>query len=130
MSPREVTPPASKPAILSQESILNEYSVTSNGFLPAEAPLKCLSDPYYGPWEALMSILPEALDDMTLRPRVERLSLLSTDRLNSEVEWRRAYVILSFLTHAYIWGGDCPAEVRRLSIYLLFLRNYVLIRLP
>lgn len=38
---------------------------------------------------------------------LRRVPLLGTERLASEPEWRRAYLILSLLSHMYIWaGGD------------------------
>ncbi|KAK2797344.1 hypothetical protein FQN49_008992, partial [Arthroderma sp. PD_2] len=38
------------------------------------------------------------------------MPVLSTDNLLSIPEWRRAYSILGFLLHGYIWGGDQPAD--------------------
>ncbi|KAL2182105.1 Indoleamine 2,3-dioxygenase [Thermothelomyces heterothallicus CBS 202.75] len=100
---------------------LNEYAVTSNGFLPEEPPLGKLPNPYYGPWESLVECLPDALASRTLRDQVHQLPILSTDRLTTEPEWRRACVILGFLAHAYIWGGDTAAETLPPQITLPFL---------
>ncbi|AEO57284.1 hypothetical protein MYCTH_2303249 [Thermothelomyces thermophilus ATCC 42464] len=100
---------------------LNEYAVTSNGFLPEEPPLRKLPNPYYGPWELLVESLPNALASRTLRDQVHQLPILSTDRLTAEPEWRRACVILGFLAHAYIWGGDTAAETLPPQITLPFL---------
>jgi indoleamine 2,3-dioxygenase len=55
--------------------------------------------------------LPELLKDRTLRNEVDALPILSTEHLTSENEWQRAYSILAFLTHSYIWGGEKPSEV-------------------
>lgn len=89
----------------------SKYSVTPNGFLPAAAPLAALPDPYYQPWETLASSLPMLLQTSTYRAHVDaELPVLSTSRLQAEPEWRRAYLILTFATHAYIWGGDKPSE--------------------
>ncbi|KAL2158159.1 hypothetical protein VTH06DRAFT_4727 [Thermothelomyces fergusii] len=90
---------------------LDEYAITSDGFLPEELPLRKLPNPYYGPWEALVESLPAALASRTLRDQVHRLPVLSTEHLSTEPEWRRACVILGFLAHAYIWGGATAAEV-------------------
>lgn len=46
-----------------------------------------------------------------IRGVVDRLPVLSTDFLYTEAEWRRAYLVLAFMSHAYIWGGDIPSEV-------------------
>ncbi|KAI1488024.1 indoleamine 2,3-dioxygenase [Biscogniauxia mediterranea] len=103
-------------------NLLLNYSVTKNGFLPSRAPLRRLSDPYYAPWEVVLDGLPKLIKEKSIRKAVDGLEVLSTDRLSAEEEWRRAYVILSFLTHGYIWGGDKPAEVLPPAISIPFLR--------
>jgi len=85
--------------------------VESNGFLPCQHPLDVLPDPYYGPWESLIRSLPDLLKDKTIRPRVHELPILDVCHLRTTPEWRRAYVVLSFLAHGYIWGGEHAAEV-------------------
>lgn len=112
MSPHAVTPSAHETAAESRSYLASKFGVTPNGFLPADAPLATLPDPYYAPWEALAQHLPQLIRDGTLRQRVCALEVLSTDRLKTEAEWRRAYVILGFLTHGYVWGGCQAAEVR------------------
>ncbi|KAF7562461.1 hypothetical protein G7046_g1682 [Stylonectria norvegica] len=92
-------------------SDLSRFFVTKNAFLPEESPSKLLSDPYYDPWEVVAQHLPSLIEN-GIRRAVEQLPLLSTDRLRSEDEWRRAYVMLAFITHAYVWGGEKPEEVR------------------
>lgn len=98
---------------LQDEELLASFNVTSNGFLPSEEPLKFLPNSYYEPWELLIHNIQGLLANGTLRQRVEQLPVLSTDGLRTEPEWRRAYVILTLLTHAYVWGGDKAAEVSR-----------------
>lgn len=89
-----------------------DYGVSEyNGFLPEESPLEMLSDPYYKRWEQVVSNLQALLLSRRLRYTIESLPIVTASRLRSEAEWRRAYVLLSFMTHAYIWGGDTPAEV-------------------
>lgn len=112
MSPREITPPIENYLYPQEEWTSNKYSITPNGFLPEQIPLRSLPDPYYGPWEALIQDLQTSLENRTLRSQVDQLPVLSIDQLVTKAEWRRAYVILSFLTHAYIWGGDRAVEVR------------------
>ncbi|KAH6627447.1 Indoleamine 2,3-dioxygenase [Chaetomium tenue] len=90
---------------------LQDYAVTSNGFLPEEPPLRRLPDPYYAPWESLVETLSTSIAEQTLRQQVDQLPVLSTDRLTTEPEWRRACVVLAFLTHGYIWGGETAAEI-------------------
>lgn len=94
------------------ENILQRYGVSaSNGFLPESDPIERLPDLYYEPWELLVSKLPELIQKDQARARIDQLAVLNTERLVSQTEWRRAYVILAFLTHAYIWSGEMPSEV-------------------
>ncbi|KAI8162936.1 Indoleamine 2,3-dioxygenase [Colletotrichum sp. SAR 10_70] len=88
-----------------------KYAITQNGFLPADAPLKVLPNSYYAPWEKIIQHLPQLLKAGKLRREVDALSVLSTDKLMNEAEWRRAYVILTFFTHAYVWGGEKAEEI-------------------
>jgi len=91
---------------------LEEYGVSyRNGFLPDELPLSQLSDPYYESWEAVLLEIPTLLKTRQFRGHVDALEVLSTSRLSSEREWQRAYLILSFFTHAYIWEAGGPSEV-------------------
>lgn len=91
---------------------LGEFAVSyNNGFLPDRLPLARLPDPYYGSWEAVLDILPALLKSRGLRDHVDALSVLSTSRLSDEREWRRAYLILSFFAHSYIWEAGGPSEV-------------------
>jgi hypothetical protein len=49
--------------------------------------------------------------------------MLSTSYLREEPEWRRAYSILGFILHAYVWGGTKPAEVFIHALLDLHLAN-------
>jgi indoleamine 2,3-dioxygenase len=92
---------------------IEKYDITEQyGFLPPDLPLERLPDWYYAPWEAVVSKLQALILSRRFRETARRMPILSTSRLQSEAEWRRAYVILAFFTHAYMWGGDQPAEVR------------------
>ncbi|KAK4236846.1 hypothetical protein C8A03DRAFT_16544 [Achaetomium macrosporum] len=122
MSPCEtLTLPSGGSVVDTLPLSLEDYAVTSNGFLPAEPPLERLPSDYYSPWESLIESLPTSLAEQTLRSQVDRLPVLSTDHLASEQEWRRACVVLGFLAHAYIWGGDTPAEILPPQITIPFL---------
>lgn len=92
--------------------LLQEHDISDNGFLPQEAPLSRLPDLMYTPWENILSQLPELLKSRDLRHSIGELDVLSTKGLRTHEEWRRAYVVLSFLAHGYIWGGDKASEVR------------------
>jgi indoleamine 2,3-dioxygenase len=92
--------------------ILEDYNVSlENGFLPFEPPLEFLPDLYFAKWEAILKNLQPLLLSKRLRAVVDQLPVLSTSRLQGVEEWRRAYVVLVFIAHGYIWGGDKPSEV-------------------
>ncbi|PHH77657.1 hypothetical protein CDD80_387 [Ophiocordyceps camponoti-rufipedis] len=98
-----------------------EFAVTSNAFLPERGPLEELSDDYYQPWESIAGQLPLLLKSDTLHQAVADLPVLSTARLESEDEWRRAYSMLAFIANAHIWGGDEPNEILPPQITIPFL---------
>ncbi|KAG9295203.1 hypothetical protein G9A89_006184 [Geosiphon pyriformis] len=84
---------------------LEDYDISpETGFLPSTPPLKRLPDPYYFPWESLIDISHELLLAGRLRECVNKLPLLTTDRLQSVAEYRRAFLIFSILAHGYVWG--------------------------
>ncbi|KAM0289426.1 hypothetical protein ACHAO9_006079 [Fusarium lateritium] len=109
---------------------LKEYAVTSNAFLPENSPLKQLPDAYYEPWELVIQHLPALIKYFDIRRAVDTLPVLSTDRLRSEPEWRRAYTILAFLTHAYVWGGEKPEQILPPQITVPFLAVSKHLELP
>ncbi|OKL63377.1 hypothetical protein UA08_01691 [Talaromyces atroroseus] len=92
--------------------VLADYDIDPHrGFLPPELPLTSLLDPYYSKWEIVIEKLHALILSRRIRSTVDRLPVLSTVYLHSDAEWRRAYVVLTFMLHAYIWGGDIPEEV-------------------
>ncbi|ODV84656.1 hypothetical protein CANARDRAFT_8240 [[Candida] arabinofermentans NRRL YB-2248] len=89
---------------------LAHYDVSpKTGFLPETLPLTSLPS-YYQPWERVASIIPALLLTKRIRSVVNQLPALSTSHLNSEDQWRRAYSILGFISHAYIWGVSEPTN--------------------
>lgn len=128
------------PHAISQQSVdshddvpqlLREFQVSGNGFLPLKAPLRRLSDPYYEPWELVVHDLASLLKIALLRHRIDDMSILSTAHLRSDAEYRRAYSILGFLAHSYIWGGDRASEVTRaLKPIVVNYRAYSLVTGP
>ena len=103
------------------ESLLEEYRISSEcGFLPGTLPSQRLQDPYYEPWEKIARDLPLYIKTGSVRQMVDELPILSTSNLNGETEWRRAYVVLAYLTHAYVWGGEKPKDVNIVPPVSLF----------
>ncbi|KAK8070053.1 Indoleamine 2-3-dioxygenase [Apiospora phragmitis] len=129
MSPHALSPFLGKTVDETATYLSTKFAVTSNGFLPKEAPLRELP-PYYASWDAIIRRLPQLLRTGALREKVRELEVLSTDELNTEAQWRRAYVILGFLAQAYIWGGCQPAEVLPAAISVPFLQVSERLELP
>lgn len=91
---------------------LSDYDVSPlTGFLPEKAPVSSLPD-YYSSWEYVVGILPSLLLSNRLRKVIEGLPLLEVDQLETTGQQRRAYAILGFLGHAYVWGNGAgsPTE--------------------
>lgn len=108
-----------------------DYNVSpTNGFLPTQAPLERLPDSYYEPWEYIVKNLQGLVLSKRLREVVEKMPVLSTERLFGEAQWRRAYSELAFITHAYIWGGDKPAERVPPPVTIPFLQTCEHLELP
>jgi indoleamine 2,3-dioxygenase len=90
---------------------LSDYDVSAlHGFLPTESPCDHISDPYYARWEVIIQNLQSLVLTRRLRKVINDLPVLDTAFLATEAEWRRAYSILGFMTHSYVWGGDSPVE--------------------
>ncbi|KAL2149014.1 hypothetical protein VTH82DRAFT_1700 [Thermothelomyces myriococcoides] len=91
--------------------VLADYGISPTyGFLPDVLPLTRLPDPYYNKWEAIVANLQGLILSKRLRGVIDRLPVLSTIGLEHEAEWRRAYSILCFMAHGYVWGGDSPSD--------------------
>lgn len=90
---------------------LDDYGISSKlGFLPSQPPLSELSDTYYQAWEDIIALVPTNEWD-TVRMKIAKMPLLSTERLQGEAESHRAYTILTTLAQIYIWAGKKPSDV-------------------
>lgn len=122
MSPHAVLVDSTSPDVdVRSRSLLKNYFITRNAFLPESSPATSLADPYYQPWEDIAAALPRLIASGDIHDAVSQMPLLSTDRLANEAEWRRAYVLLGFMTHAYVWGGQTPRDVLPPQITIPFL---------
>ena len=103
--------------------VLADYGISpTHGFLPDVLPLTRLPDPYYNKWEAIVANLQGLILSKRLRGVVDRLPVLDTIGLEHDAEWRRAYMLLCFMAHGYIWGGDSPSERLPASISVPLLK--------
>ncbi|EEA23115.1 indoleamine 2,3-dioxygenase pyrrole 2,3-dioxygenase) [Talaromyces marneffei ATCC 18224] len=119
---------------------LDEFRVSyETGFLPINSnssnrklPLHRLSTPYFSPWEDVISDLPQLIQTGEIRQKVLDLPVLSVEGLSAddEGEWQRAYLVLAFLTHAYIWGGEKAEDKLPPSISCPFLAVSEHLELP
>jgi indoleamine 2,3-dioxygenase len=75
----------------------------TRGFLPIDDPLRTLPASFSA-WDDLAARLPKILVGGQIRSVIEQMPPFDIARLQSEPEWERAMLILSFLGHAYVWG--------------------------
>jgi indoleamine 2,3-dioxygenase len=80
------------------------------GFLPLQDPLQRLPSPF-DPWESLARSLPKQFASDHLRRSIQELPPFPLSDLRTDRERERAMVLLSYLGHAYVWGGQKPASV-------------------
>eukprot|EP01099_Mayorella_cantabrigiensis_P004440 TRINITY_DN3344_c0_g2_i1.p1 TRINITY_DN3344_c0_g2~~TRINITY_DN3344_c0_g2_i1.p1 ORF type:complete len:454 (-),score=81.41 TRINITY_DN3344_c0_g2_i1:218-1579(-) len=88
-----------------KSDLWDNYSVSWEwGFLPPTQPLSKLTNPYFSPWEQIMSALPQLLREKTFQDQIDQtLPLLDAEQLQGREEYVRALTVLSFLSSAYVW---------------------------
>lgn len=85
---------------------LKDYCMSKErGFLP-EIENLCRLPIYYEPLEVLLDKLPFVVQNKSIREEVYKLPELSTKELKSEQHWKRAYLVLTFLSQAYLRGTE------------------------
>src|SRR5580704_2112287 len=80
------------------------------GFLPLQDPLKHLPNAFDA-WEELAQSLPKLLVSDQLHCTITNLPPFPIDAINDSRERERAMLLLSYLGHAYVWGGPRPALI-------------------
>ena len=80
------------------------------GFLPAQDPLKQLPAPFKA-WEGVARQLPKLMASDQLHRTIVDLPPFPRNEIHDHREMERAMVLLSYLGHAYVWGGLRPATV-------------------
>lgn len=83
---------------------LNKYKIApSRGFLPSCDPVVSLPKAF-DPWERIAVSLPVLLREERLRQEVWKLPQeFPIAELKSEGEWWRAFCLLAFVSHSYVW---------------------------
>ena len=90
---------------------LEDYGLSpTTGFLPDTIPVQRLTNSYYRPWEAIMEKLQALLLSGRLHEAVDNLPMLTVSHLHTLEEYRRAFMVLGFIGHAYVWGGEGPCD--------------------
>lgn len=106
---------------------LDDYCLSAvSGFLPDRPPVERLSNPYYDHWEDISCDLPQLIASDGLKDKLESLPVLSTAMLDTKEEWRRAYVVLSFLSQGYIWSGNQPRRVSASNLVIVLISQELL----
>lgn len=90
---------------------------SKRGFLPLQDPLTRLPQPF-DEWEGVASGLPKLFASDHIRRTIEALPPFPLEAISGDRERERAMVLLSYLGHAYVWGGGRPAAIlpRRLAV--------------
>jgi indoleamine 2,3-dioxygenase len=83
---------------------------SERGFLPLQDPLARLPEPFED-WERVASALPKLFASDHLRRTLEALPPFPAGLITDDRARERAMVLLSYLGHAYVWGGVKPAEI-------------------
>ena len=88
---------------------LESYGISpASGFLSSDPPLRRLPASLYDPWEDVVENLSALISSQRIYETIQTLPLIPTNHLLTQLEWQRAYVVLGFLVHAYVWGADRP----------------------
>lgn len=85
-------------------------AMTARGFLPETDPRTELPG-IFGAWEEVARDLPRLLVCGKTRAAIDALPLLDASTLEEGPVTRRAMLLLSFMGHAYVWGGETPSLV-------------------
>src|SRR5690349_7779429 len=100
-----------QPIRKSSDAALAPFAISgARGFLPEQDPLVQLKQSQFQPWERAAASLPKLLVSDQTRGVIERLPRFEPTALKTAAELERAMMILSYLGHAYVWGGAAPVD--------------------
>lgn len=90
---------------------IEDYGLSRTlGFLSDTPPLTSFSDINFSSCDDLIKHFPYLLASKTLRNEVRKLPELDVQLLSTDAGKHRAYVVLAFLVHGYVWM-DLPHDV-------------------
>src|SRR3984885_14802131 len=92
------------------QSFVETHVSPDRGFLPTQDPLSQLPKPFKT-WEDVAQQLPKLLVSNQLHSTLVDLPPFPSDQIHDRRELERAMVLLSYLGHAYVWGGPHPPTV-------------------
>ena len=85
------------------------YGISAkHGFLSPYAPRPAFTNTYFKPWDDINKDLAILIKSNQIQHAVKQLPLLDISSLDGDLDYRRAYVVLGFITHAYIWSTQPP----------------------
>lgn len=84
-------------------STTEQFDISDNGFLPQSPPLRHLP-PYFEEWDKIAYNLPTLNKELKIREIVDAMPLLDEKKLNGRKEYQRAYLVLSMISHSYVWA--------------------------
>jgi indoleamine 2,3-dioxygenase len=90
-----------------QTSIAAFEISSERGFLPLQDPLIRLPNEFE-PWESVAQRLPKLLVSDQIHRTIRELLPFPMEAIRDARERERAMVLLSYLGHAYVWGGVQP----------------------
>ncbi len=92
---------------------LEDYEVSREfGFLPTHSPAKAELPEVFEPVQKTSALLPKWLTTGKIRQAIASLPEVDVERETlDEMQLRRAMLLYSYLTHAYVWGEPTPTKV-------------------
>ncbi len=92
---------------MTQQLKLSDFDISeTTGFVATKPPLRKLPGEYFSSWEDTCTKIPALIENKQLRAKIDALPerQFNKETLESEEEWQRAYVLLTFLSQSYIWA--------------------------
>ena len=89
--------------------ILKKYHIDpERGFLPGKDPSQKLPEQFES-WESLAENLSEYLKTERLREKIDSLPLINDPGFETDAEWERAMLLLSYFAHSYVHAPPSPS---------------------